>query len=159
SSTDWGNAYAPGTDPTTATSTVISPDPTGTMSASDEATGWGLGLLLAAVLLAIYFFPTIVANSRKVEHVSGIFLLNLFLGLTLLGWVGALVWAVSDRKKGEIPTGHAPAPATLAPGVTTRLDNVKVTVLTRTWPSVGDTLSMRPEGATVAIDTATGVPI
>lgn len=30
------------------------------------------------------------------KHASGIIILNVFLGWTLLGWVAALVWAVSD---------------------------------------------------------------
>lgn len=32
------------------------------------------------------------------RNASGIFLLNLFLGWTLVGWVIALVWAVSNDK-------------------------------------------------------------
>jgi hypothetical protein len=45
----------------------------------------------------LYFIPSIVAINKK--HKQGILTLNLFLGWTLIGWVGALVWAVSDRKE------------------------------------------------------------
>ena len=40
-----------------------------------------------------YFFPTVVGYSRRHTNNLSIFMLNLFLGWTFLGWVGALVWA------------------------------------------------------------------
>ena len=59
-------------------------------------------LLLFVILLvggAIYFLPTIVASERKIVGVGGVFVLNLFLGWTLLGWVIALAWAAGGAKK------------------------------------------------------------
>jgi len=44
--------------------------------------------------IAIYAIPTIVAAIRRHRNLAAIFVINLFLGWTLLGWVGALVWAV-----------------------------------------------------------------
>lgn len=41
----------------------------------------------------IYFLPTIVALVRHKRNTLSIFLLNLFLGWTLAGWIIALVWA------------------------------------------------------------------
>ena len=41
----------------------------------------------------IYFLPSIVG--WKTKYASGILILNLFLGWTILGWIGALIWAVS----------------------------------------------------------------
>ena len=45
----------------------------------------------------IYFLPTIVALSRG--HLSGlaIFLLNLFLGWSLIGWIVALIWSCTGN--------------------------------------------------------------
>jgi hypothetical protein len=40
----------------------------------------------------IYFIPAIVG--RKKRNASAIFWLNFFLGWTVVGWVGALVWAL-----------------------------------------------------------------
>jgi hypothetical protein len=61
------------------------------------------GLLLSIavpfVLLAIYFITTIIAHRRKHRQVAAIALINLFLGWTLLGWVGALVWSVLKDKE------------------------------------------------------------
>ena len=54
---------------------------------------------LLVVLLAIYFIPTLVAHSNKKDDTIAIFLLNLLLGWTFLGWVIALVWAATKDKK------------------------------------------------------------
>ena len=47
---------------------------------------FGLGFL-------VYFAPTIVALVRHKRNTISIFLLNLFLGWTLIGWIIALVCA------------------------------------------------------------------
>ncbi len=50
-------------------------------------------IILFIISIGIYFIPTIVASSNKKRNVVGIFVLNLFFGWTLIGWVGSLVWA------------------------------------------------------------------
>jgi Superinfection immunity protein len=40
-----------------------------------------------------YFLPSIVALARSKRDLLSIFLLNLFLGWTLIGWIVSLVWA------------------------------------------------------------------
>lgn len=59
------------------------------------------GMSLAAIFVvgAIYFLPAIVAHRRQHRNFTGVLLLNLFLGWTLLGWVGALIWSVYEDKK------------------------------------------------------------
>jgi RsiW-degrading membrane proteinase PrsW (M82 family) len=52
-----------------------------------------LGLVLAA-----YFLPVIIAKSRHHHQTGAIFVVDLFLGWTLLGWVVALAWACSARR-------------------------------------------------------------
>ena len=44
-----------------------------------------------------YFLPTIVALIRRSNSTGGVFLLNFFLGWTFIGWIGALVWAITSR--------------------------------------------------------------
>jgi hypothetical protein len=39
----------------------------------------------------LYFFPTLIG--RKKRNAGAIFVLNLLLGWTLIGWIIALVWA------------------------------------------------------------------
>jgi hypothetical protein len=51
-------------------------------------------VLIIIVGLALYFLPAIIGWKKK--NSQGILLLNLFLGWTLLGWIGALMWAVSS---------------------------------------------------------------
>jgi hypothetical protein len=58
--------------------------------------------LLAVFLLAFYFLPTIVASKRNHPNILSIFVINLFLGCTLLGWVVALTWACARMNDVEI---------------------------------------------------------
>jgi hypothetical protein len=44
-------------------------------------------------LMAIYFVLAIVAITRHHHNTLAIFVTNLLLGWTLLGWVAALIWA------------------------------------------------------------------
>jgi len=59
--------------------------------------------LVAMVTVAIYFVPTIIAATRKHQNSVQIFLLNIFLGWTFLGWVAALIWSTTkvDNPKTE----------------------------------------------------------
>ena len=50
----------------------------------------------AAIILLLvvgYMLPGIVASARRHRNRLAIGMLNLLLGWTLLGWIGALVWA------------------------------------------------------------------
>lgn len=51
------------------------------------------GAAIIVFVLVIYFIPTIAGKDKK--NLSAIFALNLFLGWTLIGWVVALVWALT----------------------------------------------------------------
>jgi len=57
---------------------------------------WILILALLLPVLALYFLPTILAANRKNPNTGVIFVLNLLLGWTFLGWIGALIWALSS---------------------------------------------------------------
>jgi Superinfection immunity protein len=48
----------------------------------------------------MYFLPSIIALARSKRDLLAIFLLNLFLGWSVIGWIVALVWAA----KSDIPT-------------------------------------------------------
>ncbi len=56
-----------------------------------------LSLLLGIIVL--YFLPTIIATTRKHSNAVSIFVLNLFLGWTFLGWVIALIWSFATDTK------------------------------------------------------------
>ena len=53
------------------------------------------GFLLTALFWVIYFIPSIVAVRRNHRSKGGIMVLNLLLGWTFIGWIGALVWSLS----------------------------------------------------------------
>jgi len=57
-----------------------------------------LALISLMVLLApaLYFIPTIIGQGHR--DGEAIFIFNLVLGWTLLGWVIALGWAVRSRR-------------------------------------------------------------
>jgi hypothetical protein len=54
-----------------------------------------IGMIFFILSLALYFLPTIIAVLRKKRNALAIFLLNIFLGWTFIGWVVALVWSVT----------------------------------------------------------------
>lgn len=56
-------------------------------------------LIFLIILTALYFIPTFIAVSEKKRDTVAIFLLNLFLGWTFLGWVISLIWAVTKDRK------------------------------------------------------------
>lgn len=51
--------------------------------------GFGIPLIL-------YFLPSIIALARSKRDTLAIFLLNLFLGWSVIGWIVALVWAAKN---------------------------------------------------------------
>lgn len=78
----------------------------------------GLGIAAAAILirkagvtadagtqvlltmgLALYFLPALIASQRGHRNASPIFILNLFFGWTLIGWVACLAWGLSHQER------------------------------------------------------------
>lgn len=55
-----------------------------------------IGFLVILVSFFLYFLPSIVGRNHK--QIAAIFVLNLFLGWTFVGWVVALVWALTKTK-------------------------------------------------------------
>jgi hypothetical protein len=53
-----------------------------------------LEILLVVLIFGFYFLPTLIAFLRQHKNKLAIFLLNLLLGWTVLGWVVSLVWSV-----------------------------------------------------------------
>lgn len=53
----------------------------------------------------IYMLPTFIAGVRHQKHTGAICALNILLGWTLLGWVGALVWSLLDNTR-EVTYGN-----------------------------------------------------
>ncbi|MBF0675593.1 superinfection immunity protein [Pseudomonas sp.] len=54
--------------------------------------------VLLFVLVMLYFLPTVIACLRNHANVVAILLLNLLLGWSVLGWIGALIWSATAQK-------------------------------------------------------------
>lgn len=48
-------------------------------------------------LLILYIIPGIVAFARDHHNRAAILALNLLLGWTLIGWIAAFVWSLTNR--------------------------------------------------------------
>lgn len=63
-------------------------------------------IVVLLIVAIIYLIPGLNASSRKHPSAGGIWLLNIFFGWTVLGWLIALIWSASGS-----PTS-APSPST-----------------------------------------------
>jgi Superinfection immunity protein len=69
------------------------PDAAVKPAAADSTTAAGFGFILLGLCVLFYFLPSILAKGRNHHNVGAVFVINLLLGWTLLGWVVALAWA------------------------------------------------------------------
>lgn len=61
--------------------------------------------LILITLLALYLIPSIIACYRRHNNAVPIILLNAVLGWTLIGWLGALIWATTCNARGRYKRG------------------------------------------------------
>jgi Superinfection immunity protein len=54
-----------------------------------------MGGIALIFLVCLYFLPTIIAGARHKQNTVAIGALNLFLGWSFIGWIVALIWALS----------------------------------------------------------------
>jgi len=60
-------------------------------------------VIFSVLGMFLYFIPSMFAFNRDHDQKAAIFVLNLLLGWTILGWVGALVWAFITPKAAVTP--------------------------------------------------------
>ena len=60
---------------------------------SAAAAGMMVAIIIILVLALLYFVPTAVAQYRKASNTTTVFLVNLLLGWTAIGWIVALILA------------------------------------------------------------------
>jgi len=58
-----------------------------------------LGIVALIALVIVYFYPTIVAYNRRHTNKEALFVLNLLLGWSIIGWAVALTWAVKKVER------------------------------------------------------------
>ena len=44
-----------------------------------------------------FSLPTIIADYRNDRHLIAIWVLNFFVGWTVIGWAAALIWSLTDN--------------------------------------------------------------
>ena len=54
-------------------------------------------MMTLLLITLMYFLPTIIGHNK--QNSGGIFLMNLLLGWTVVGWVIAMVWACSAETR------------------------------------------------------------
>lgn len=59
-------------------------------------------ILVLLFVLAVYLIPTIIAFARGHASKWGISVLNIVLGWSLVFWVVALIWALSNKGQNQV---------------------------------------------------------
>ena len=80
-------------------------------------------LIACSIALLFYFLPSFIGFTRKTPNAVPLFLVNLLLGWSGVGWFACLLWAIIEQPRGQgamhqtyIPTGgFAAGPPALAP--------------------------------------------
>jgi hypothetical protein len=62
-----------------------------------------VALLLVVVVLPVYLIPTVIAVARRCKADGLVFLINVLLGWTVIGWVVALGVAAGSRRRDAPP--------------------------------------------------------
>lgn len=75
--------------------------------------------IVLLISLFLYFLPAYLARNHP--NFTAILLLNLLAGWTFIGWIIALVWALSGQRQGQPaipaqPAAGGAAPPTASPG-------------------------------------------
>jgi Superinfection immunity protein len=60
------------------------------------------GLEGIVFLIGLHFLPTIIAVARRHRSRLAIFLVNFFLGWTVIGWIVALIWACTGNTEAAL---------------------------------------------------------
>ena len=62
----------------------------------------GASAAIGFVGLILYFVPFVVALVRKTPNVGSVFVINLFLGWTVIGWIIALAMAAGSTRSNRL---------------------------------------------------------
>ena len=60
-----------------------------------------LAAIFALAALFLYFIPTVIAFRKRHPRRVAIFLVNLLLGITILGYIGAMLWVTAPTPLAE----------------------------------------------------------
>ncbi|MGM0423070.1 MAG: superinfection immunity protein [Pseudomonadota bacterium] len=57
-----------------------------------------IAIVLSAFLAWLYLLPSQIALKRKHQSIEAVMMINIFLGITIIGWIGTLIWALRAEK-------------------------------------------------------------
>lgn len=91
--------------------------------------------LVVTAGLFFYLLPAMIASIRQVDRAGAIIVINVIFGWTVLGWIAALLWAITDKEQ----TRRSPTVANADQIAGSGLEYVK-----QDWrdPSIGGGLRM-----------------
>lgn len=76
--------------------------------------GGGSAIFFLCAAFLLYFLPFFIAMGRNHRNKGAIFILNVLLGFTFVGWVAALVWSLTAQHRPvpqpDRPPHHNPPP-------------------------------------------------
>lgn len=69
---------------------------------TDSSTGFVVLLMVAfTLMLGVYVLPVLLAWVMASPHRVAITMLDLLLGWTIIGWLAALIWALTSGREGS----------------------------------------------------------
>ncbi|MCP3870816.1 MAG: superinfection immunity protein, partial [Gammaproteobacteria bacterium] len=73
-----------------------------------------VAIIGVVLLVVLYFLPVLIAASRSHHNIWPIAAVNLLLGWTALGWIGAMVWSLTatDTRTPTVQSTRTPGPDT-----------------------------------------------
>jgi uncharacterized membrane protein len=70
-----------------------------------------IGFVALFLVLYIYFLPTITAIKRNSRHKTAVVIVNIFFGVTLIGWLIALLLASKQPQQVVVVYNSPPPPS------------------------------------------------
>ncbi|EDU6304658.1 superinfection immunity protein [Salmonella enterica] len=64
-------------------------------------------IIVLAFIIPIYLLPGIIASTRKHKNATAIWILDIFLGWSCLGWLVALIWSFTNPGNLEGSSYHS----------------------------------------------------
>ena len=62
--------------------------------------------IIAVPILGIHFLPAIIAGVRHARNFWWILAVTFFLSWTIVGWIIALIWAIRDEPRYDVPSAQ-----------------------------------------------------
>lgn len=59
-------------------------------------------MFYTVLIIAIYMIPTGIGILRNHNNISAIFICNVIMGWTVLGWIISLIWSFTNNRRKEM---------------------------------------------------------